>query len=263
MENADHMRHVNLKDRVDALLTALPTAVAVMDRDGVVRYGWNPAAERLFGRTKSEAVGSAIPLLDGGCSVDFADLLRRAAAGEVISGTELRYRRSDGSSVYTSVSLAPAKNTIGDHRGVRTIVGLFEDITKRQQAEALLRESEERFRSVFEDGQLGMAIVDTDTRIVQANRRMAELFGCAPRELAGVIVKDLSHPDDVADVGARIERLAAGNLGAQALQDRFSSPLCTCSRIHLCCSFEVALRSALFFRECGVHDPKIDKLVDW
>lgn len=221
MENTDHLRHVSLKDRVDALLTALPTAVAVMDRDGVVRYGWNPAAESLFGRSKSEAVGSVIPLLDGGCSVDFADLLRRAAAGEVISGTELRYKRSDGSSVYASVSLAPAKNTIGARRGVRTIVGLFEDITQRRQAEALLRESEERFRSVFEEGQLGMAIVDMDTRVVQANRRVAEVFGCAPRELVGVMIKDLSHPDDMPDVATRMERLATGSIGYFDAESRY------------------------------------------
>ncbi len=74
-------------------------------------------------------------------------------------------------------------------------------------------------------------------------------------------IDGLGHEPDAS--APQQERLAAVNLGAQALQDRFSSPLCTCSRIHLCCSFEVALRSALFFRECGVHDPKIDKLVDW
>ncbi len=221
MENADHPRRVSLKDRADALLKALPIAVAVMSRDGVVRYGWNPAAESLFGRTKSEAVGSVIPLLDGGCSVDFANLLRRAAAGEVISGTELRYKRRDGSSIYTSVSLAPATSIIGNRQRARAIVGLFEEITQRKQAEALLRESEERFRSVFEDGQLGMAIVDMDTRIAQANWRMAEVFGCAPQELAGVMVKDLSHPDDVADMAARIERLAAGSIDYFDAENRY------------------------------------------
>ena len=221
MEKTDNLPHVSLRDRVDALLKALPIAVAVMNRDGVVRYGWNSAAENLFGRPRSEAVGKVIPLLDGGCSVDFADLLRRAATGEVISGTEFHYERRDGSTVYASVSLAPAANVVGNRQGTRAIVGLFEEITQRKQAEALLRESEERFRSVFEDGQLGMAIVDLDTRIVQANRRMAEVFGCAPRELAGSMVKDLSHPDDVADVAARIERLAAGNIDYFDAENRY------------------------------------------
>ena len=147
MKKTDHLRHISLRDRVGVLLRALPTAVAVMDCHGVVRYGWNPAAESLFGRTASEAIGKVIPLLDGGCDVDFADLLRRAATGEAISGTELRYERRDGSSVYVSVSLAPAASIAGvgvgtrtgAHRDVRTIVGLFEDITQRKQAEDLLR----------------------------------------------------------------------------------------------------------------------------
>ncbi|MGI6132391.1 MAG: PAS domain S-box protein [Bacillota bacterium] len=221
MKKTDHSLRSTLRDRVDALLGALPTAVAIMDRDGVVRYGWNPAAESLFGRTRSEAIGRVIPLFDGDCSVDFADLLRRAATGETISGTELRYDRGDGSSVYASVSLAPAANIVGGRRGTRIIVGLFEDITQRKQAEYLLRESEERFRSVFEDGQLGMAIVDLDTRIVQANRRMAKVFGCAPHELAGVMVKDLSHPDDVPDVAARIERLATGSIDYFDAENRY------------------------------------------
>ena len=231
MEKTDHLRHISLRGRVGVLLRALPTAVAVMDCHGVVRYGWNPAAESLFGRTASEAIGKAIPLLDGGCDVDFADLLRRAATGEAISGTELRYERRDGSSVYVSVSLAPAAGIAGvgagtgtgtgAHRAVRTIVGLFEDITRRKQAEDLLRDSEERFRSVFEEGQLGMAIVGLDTRIVQANRRIAQVFGCEPEELAGVMVEDLCHPDDVRDVAARMERLASGNIDHFDAENRY------------------------------------------
>jgi PAS domain S-box-containing protein/putative nucleotidyltransferase with HDIG domain len=213
--------HSRFRERVDVLLAALPIAVAVMDGDGLVRHGWNPAAESLFGWTKDEAMGRAIPIMDGNCGVDFADLLQRAALGEVISGTELSYKRRDGSLVYASVSLAPAARFVGGRRGTRAIIGLFEDITRRKRAEAVLRESEERFRSVFEDGQLGMAIVDLDTRIVQANRRMAGMFGCMPQEMAGVLMKDLTHPDDLRDVGARIERLAAGVIDYFDAENRY------------------------------------------
>ncbi|HBK61122.1 MAG TPA: hypothetical protein DDZ84_10070, partial [Firmicutes bacterium] len=117
MKRTTRSSHSRFRERVDVLLAALPIAVAVMDGDGLVRHGWNPAAESLFGWTKDEAMGRAIPIMDGNCGVDFADLLQRAALGEVISGTELSYKRRDGSLVYASVSLAPAARFVGGRRG--------------------------------------------------------------------------------------------------------------------------------------------------
>ncbi len=237
MKTTARPSRTRLRERVEVMLAALPVAVAVMDSDGLVRHGWNPAAESLFGFARDEAIGRPIPLIAGDCSVDFADLLRRAALGEVVSGTELTYRRQDGSLIYANVSLARVARaggirdgtgdgtqarTKGGARGsARAIIGLFEDITRRKRAEAVLRESEERFRSVFEDGQLGMAIVDLDTRIVQANRRMAAMFGYMPEEMAQVAMRDLTHPDDVGDVGARMERLSAGMIDYFDAENRY------------------------------------------
>ncbi len=50
---------------------------------------------------------------------------------------------------------------------------------------------------------------------------MAGMFGCMPQEMAGVLMKDLTHPDDLRDVGARIERLAAGVIDYFDAENRY------------------------------------------
>ncbi len=51
------------------------------------------------------------------------------------------------------------------------------DATERRRAEEALRESEERFRSAFEHAAIGMALMGTNGRILQANQSMCEMLG--------------------------------------------------------------------------------------
>lgn len=58
------------------------------------------------------------------------------------------------------------------------------------------RESEERFRRVFEEGPLGMGMADPEYRIIKVNRRLSEMLGYPEDELCRMTVLDISHPDD-------------------------------------------------------------------
>ena len=66
----------------------------------------------------------------------------------------------------------------------------------RKQAEASLRENEERFRKSFELASSGVAHVGLDGRFVRVNRRLTEILGYDEAELIGRSVKDVSHPED-------------------------------------------------------------------
>jgi len=92
------------------------------------------------------------------------------------------------------------------------IFGTAQDITDRKQAELALRESEERFRLVFEESPLGMVTLDEDGVFLQANRALAQMLGYAPAELVGRRMADLAHPDDVAPSMARLADVAAGKV---------------------------------------------------
>ena len=76
------------------------------------------------------------------------------------------------------------------------ILGINIDITERKRAEAALRESEERFRKVFEEGPIGILLVGTDGRIQHANRRFCEMLGYSEAEMIDLGLAGISHPDD-------------------------------------------------------------------
>ena len=72
--------------------------------------------------------------------------------------------------------------------------GLIVDITDRKTAEEALRQSEERFRGIFQEGPLGMAVVGPDYRFMQVNRKMCDMFGYMPEELQKKTFIDITHP---------------------------------------------------------------------
>ncbi|UCG85864.1 MAG: PAS domain S-box protein [Gemmatimonadota bacterium] len=67
---------------------------------------------------------------------------------------------------------------------------------ERKYAEQALRESEQRFRSVFEAGSLGMALVGADFELVGVNRAFCNTMGFSRDELLGRPFDSLTHPDD-------------------------------------------------------------------
>jgi PAS domain S-box-containing protein len=77
------------------------------------------------------------------------------------------------------------------------IAVLFRNVTQTKQAEEALRQSEARFRSVFEDAPLGMAIFDLDFRFVKVNAMLCQMVGYSEQEMVQRMFPDITHPDDV------------------------------------------------------------------
>jgi len=72
-----------------------------------------------------------------------------------------------------------------------------QELDERAQAEKALRQSEERFRKIFEEGPLGMGILSLDGRFISANPTLCQIVGYTEEELAELTFLDITHPDDV------------------------------------------------------------------
>ena len=75
------------------------------------------------------------------------------------------------------------------------IAGFTIDVTARKHSEALLQESNERFRLAFENANVGMCLVDLDGKFFKVNRQMAEILGYSREEFEQMTVNDIAHPD--------------------------------------------------------------------
>jgi len=76
-------------------------------------------------------------------------------------------------------------------------MGAVWDITEHKRAEAELRESEERFRRVFEEGPLGLGLVGRDYRFLRVNGALCQMLDYSEDELLLKSFADITHPDDV------------------------------------------------------------------
>lgn len=95
---------------------------------------------------------------------------------------ELTWMRKDGAPVITSISPVPLFDAADKYKGS---FGVVADITARQQAEKALRESEEKYRAIFENSGTAMAIVNEDNTISLVNAEFEKLSGYSRKELEG------------------------------------------------------------------------------
>ncbi len=89
--------------------------------------------------------------------------------------------------------------TIGAYRdGNETIIeGIATDITTRKQAETALRDSEARFRSIFNNTSVGMALLDLDGCVLLANDADCQFLGYSAAQLDRMHFSQFTHPDEV------------------------------------------------------------------
>jgi PAS domain S-box-containing protein len=91
----------------------------------------------------------------------------------------------------------------------------------RLQQEMSLRESEERFRSTFEQAAVGITHAGLNNVYLRVNQRFCDITGYSREELIGKHLQDITHPDDLAIDLALREKLVAGELKGMRVEKRY------------------------------------------
>lgn len=123
-----------------------------------------------------------------------------------------------GGTAYWDWTIHPVKDGYGRVEG---LLYVMLDVTPRVMAERALRESEMRFRGVFENGPLGIVLIDTNMLITEANETFSRMLGYEPREMVGIMIDDITHPDDREKDVQQARRLLSENIDALQWEKRY------------------------------------------
>jgi PAS domain S-box-containing protein len=129
-DNSEHRLADSYNARLAAVAMASHDALFGLTLEGIIET-WNPAAERLFGYSASEAIGKDVNILARPDQKEHQQqLLARALSSDVVTPYEARRQRKDGTLVDIVVALAPVRAADGT---VTSISVAIHDISERKE----------------------------------------------------------------------------------------------------------------------------------
>jgi PAS domain S-box-containing protein len=216
---------VELEDRLrlqGAIAANVAEGIALIRaNDGEIVYV-NEKWDRMFGYENGELVGQHISVVNsasGQAPEERSREIWRALERDGVWSGEVHNVRKDGSHFWTAANVSKF-----DHpRHGAVWITIQSDVTERKAAEDALRQAEQRFHQVFEEGPVGILLVDNELRITDANQAFCALTGYGHHELVGRLCTAISRPDDAPQEEELGARLAAGEIPRYRIEKRFAT----------------------------------------
>ncbi|HEX3035438.1 MAG TPA: PAS domain S-box protein [Thermodesulfobacteriota bacterium] len=202
-----------------ATLQSIGNAVIATDKAGMIKF-LNPMAEALTGWKKSEVLGKELPhifkIINEETRLPIENpvtkVLQDGIAVNLANHTVLLTR--DGSERNIDNFGAPIYDKTG---GVIGVVLVFHDVTERKRAEEVLKESEEKYRTLVEHSYDLICETSIDGRFLYLNPNFKDVLGYEPTELLGRNIFENIHPDDSPVVMAEFQRATTTFASGQAV----------------------------------------------
>ncbi len=200
------------------VLDQIEDCVTVTDLNGVITYV-NEAEVRRLGYARNELIGVSTEKYG-------EDPQRGATQRQILTETlkhgkwrgEVVNRTADGKDVILDARI----HIVFDEEGNRiALAGVSTDITEQKASEEALRESESRFRGIFENSPSGIALVGLDYRVQASNKAYHDLLGRDESEVQYLSLKDFTHPDDLEENLRLQSRLGRGEIDRYSMEKRF------------------------------------------
>lgn len=169
---------------------------------------WNHSAEKIFGWTAEEIMGKKLfsLIVPERMMGETDKIVYNTLALKTISGIENVCLRKDG----TEITVDFTTSVIRDEKGnVEGISGILRDITEHKQAEEALAASEEKHRTLIENIQDGVFIIQ-DSKMQFVNEAFAKIGGYTVQEVIGKDFRKFVAPEDLDMVVDNYQRRQAG-----------------------------------------------------
>ncbi|MGJ5629400.1 PAS domain S-box protein [Nostoc sp. CALU 1950] len=205
---------------LDALLGAAPVAVCFLDRE--LRYiRINQVFADINGLTVEEHLGRKFGEVLPAMAAELELQLQRVLdTGEPLLNVEISgdTREEPERYGYWLGNYYPVNNAMGETVGIGIILA---DVTAAKETEVALRESEERFRTIFNQAAVGISLVALDGQFLQINSALCEITGYSHEELIQMNFEEITHPDDLEVDWENSRRVLAKEISGYSLEKRY------------------------------------------
>jgi PAS domain S-box-containing protein len=207
--------------RFELMVEQMPFSVQILDPAGrTVRV--NRAWEKLWGITLDALADYNLLQDQQLVEKGVMPFIKRAFAGETVEIPPIAYAPDrgefHGQERWTRAIIYPVLNEDGT---LCEVILMHEDITRRTEAERALRQSEARFRTIFEHAASGIALADSQGRFVECNAAFSAIVGYTEAELREIPFASLIHPEDRPDNLAQAQQLLRAERPFFTIENRY------------------------------------------
>ena len=183
-EEAQHRLAVIVESSHDAILSKT--------LDGIITT-WNRGAEMLYGYTAEEVIGHPVSILvPPEFPGETQQLLGKIRRGEAVKDYAAVRITKDKKRINVLLTISPIQDVSGRIIGASTIA---QDITELRRAAEVLKESEKKYRDLFENANEAIFVAQNE-KLVFINPMLTKLFGYSAAELSAKPFIAFIHPDD-------------------------------------------------------------------
>jgi diguanylate cyclase (GGDEF)-like protein/PAS domain S-box-containing protein len=203
--------------RLEAIIDSLPFDVWMKDKAGKYLIV-NQNVSNDIGISKEDIVGkSDYDLYDKADADFYVDSDQKAIEGKI---------RNIYVSRIESGAYEEYKKPVYDNNGeLLGTAGYSKNITQKEKIRAELAQSEERFRTMFEEAPMGIGIFDAvNGKAMQINARYAEIVGRTRDEVLSMDWRLYSHPEELEENLHRVEMLMENKISGFSMDKRFIRP---------------------------------------
>ena len=204
----ERKRAEEAQHRLAAIVESSHDAIISKTLDGIITT-WNRGAEMLYGYTAEEVIGRPVSILiPPEFPGETQQLLGKIRRGEAVKDYEAVRITKDKKRINVLLTISPIQDVSGKIVGASTIA---QDITELRQAAEVLKESEKKYRDLFENANEAIFVAQNE-KIVFSNPMLTKMFGYSAAELSAKPFIAFIHPDDREMVVDRHRRRLKGEI---------------------------------------------------
>ncbi len=185
------------KNKLLKVIETSKEAINITSPDVVMIYT-NDAMDKLFGYKKGELIGKHASVLNAGATPEavtkqIADAIEKEGFWE----GEIHNKRKDGTEFISYARISALR----DKRGkIVNFVSTQHDITEQKKANEALRESEQRYRTLFDRTANPVLVIDTEGNYISCNEAALQFVECTRDELLAKNIRDFIPPSKEGEV---------------------------------------------------------------